>query len=107
MLAFVIEVYLTAVKKRITAMVFNMALQITKLNLFGLSGIFVRQATTPDTINPTKNLKKVTSIPGISVPVEAYLPNTVARAKLKSAISNKKIPLYFIQSFKAYKNKHL
>lgn len=93
MLALVIEVCFTERKKKMSAMVFNIARQITRLVLTGLNDCPVLSMAKPAIKNPTKNRAKLTSIAGICVPVDAYFTNTVAAAKQKSAKTRRIKPL--------------
>jgi hypothetical protein len=94
MLAFVTVVYLTDRKKRITAIVFNMALEITNFLLLGIKDIlFFRREIYAINI-PKKNLKNVISIGEISELFVTNFAKTVADAKHNSARSSNIIPLY-------------
>jgi hypothetical protein len=91
-------VCLTDRKKKIKAIVFKSARQITSFVLFGLNEILDFTITLPATKTPIKNLKKEASIAGISVPVQANFTNTVAAAKLNSANNKRIIPFRIIKN---------
>ena len=94
MLAFVTVVNLTDMKKRITAIVFNMALEITNLLLLGINDILFLRMENQARNTPKKNLKKVISRGEISELLVTNFAKTVADAKHNSAKSNNIIPLY-------------
>ena len=94
MLALVTVEYLTDRKKRITAIVFKMALEITNRLLFGIIDIWFFLMENQAINTPKKNLKKVISSGEVSELLVTNFAKTVADAKHISAKSSNIIPLY-------------
>jgi hypothetical protein len=93
MLELVIVVYFTERKNKITAAVFKIPRQKTRLTLFGFMHMADFEATKSEMIKPYRKRKKVTSIAGIDVPVDTNFAKTVAPAKHNSARVRNNIPL--------------
>lgn len=94
MLAFVTVVCLTDKKKRITATVFKIALDITNFLLLGIIDILFFRNENQAINTPKKNLKKVISRGEMSELLVTNFAKTVAEAKHTSAKSSNIIPLY-------------
>ena len=91
--AFVMEVYLTAVKKNMNANVLKIDLSNTWPFFWGTKDVFVFNKIIKEIIVPNKNLQKVISMGGIEELRTIILAITDANAKQISANSNNIIPL--------------